>query len=378
MKSLQKYFSRYKIPFILSSIAVLLIGLVGAGIYYSRNKLALTSNVEPILVTPQLQENNQKILPKPKTSTSDAQIMAWMYPGAPACSAIDELKDGREIDVIKPEYLRIDEQGDVIELVNKDYDCNGYSREHATQMKELSRETLFMVSGRIEGLKPLFASSEKQLQSIEKYKEVLKVTEFDGLELDFEDYGSWTDQEYNQYKQYVKTVGDELHKIGKKLSIDVPAIANERYQSFYKLKYQDFVDMPVDYFTIMTYDFQYDEGVGTPVASFQNIKDTIEWVSKTFPDKNKVVIGLNNYGYYGNNGEYKMKLITSNEVKKRFGDVQFTRDPNSGELIGKRANQTFVYSDSQTLDEKKKVVESLGYSKISVWHLGGNDWFSNP
>jgi hypothetical protein len=35
-----------------------------------------------------------------------------------------------------------------------------------------------------------------------------------------------------------------------------------------------------------------------------------------------------------------------------------------------------VYSDSKTLDEKKKVVEGQGYNKISVWHLGGNEWFT--
>jgi spore germination protein YaaH len=307
---------------------------------------------------------------------SGAKTMGWLYPGMPACSAIDEIKDGRNIDTLKPEYLKLDEKGDLQYLTNKEFDCNGYSKEHAKMIKENSREAIFMVSGRTEGLTPFFKSPEKQEQAINKIMDTVKETDFDGAEIDYEDFASWTDKEYATYKTFIKSLGERLNKAGKKLSIDVPAIKNDRYQSFYKLKYEDFVDLPVDYFTIMTYDFQYDEGVGAPVASFNDIRETLDWVDKKFPDKSRVVVGLNNYGYYGKKGEYKMALANKEQIFRKFKDVKGVRDEKSGELVAEANGQVVVYSDGQSLNQKRDMIFEKGYNQISVWHLGGNDWFS--
>jgi spore germination protein YaaH len=307
---------------------------------------------------------------------SSTKIMAWVYPGAPACSAKDEYQDGRKIDALKPEYLKIDPNGELVILTDKDYDCNGYSKENVELIKKNSKEALFLVSGRLDGITPLFKSKEKIDKSIEVILNLVKESGFDGVEIDYEDYASWTDGQYTQFKSYIKQLGDSLHQINKKLSVDVPAIINERYQSFYKLKYEDFNDLPVDYFTLMAYDFQYDNGVGTPVASFSDIQKTIEWAKSKYTKHENIVVGLNNYGYYGKSGEYKMTLATTKAIQDKYKGVVPVRDPNSGELIGKRGGEEFVYSDSQSLDKKREIVQKQGLDKISVWHLGGNSWFS--
>jgi spore germination protein YaaH len=326
---------------------------------------------------PVKQTLDKKIAQNTRSITqSEAKTMGWIYPGMPACSAIDEIKDGRNIDTLKPEYLKLDENGELQYLTNQEFDCNGYSKEHAKMIKENSREAIFMVSGRSEGLTPFFKSPEKQEQAIVKILDTVKETDFDGAEIDYEDFASWTDKEYESYKTFIKNLGQRLNNAGKKLSIDVPAIKNDRYQTFYKLKYEDFVNLPVDYFTIMTYDFQYDEGVGAPVASFNDISETLDWVDKKFPDKNRVVVGLNNYGYYGKKGEYKMSLANKEQIFRKYKDLKSVRDEKSGELIGESNGQVVVYSDSQSLDQKRDVVFEKGYNQISVWHLGGNDWFS--
>jgi spore germination protein YaaH len=322
------------------------------------------------LVNSKITQNSRQIVQQ------QAKTMAWLYPGMPACSATDEIKDGRNIHTLKPEYLKLDEQGELQYLTDKDFDCNGYSKEHAKMIKENSKEAIFMVSGRIEGLETFFKSPEKQEQVIVKILDTVKEIDFDGAEIDFEDFGSWTDQNYSTYKSFIKNLGERLNGAGKKLSIDVPAIKNDRYQSFYKLKYEDFVELPVDYFTIMTYDFQYDEGVEAPVASFDDIRETLDWVDKKFPDKNRVVVGLNNYGYYGKKGEYKMSLVNKQQITKKFKDVDGQRDEKSGELIAEVNGQVVVYSDSVSLEQKREIVEKKGYNQISVWHLGGNDWFN--
>ena len=329
-------------------------------------------------------KSKQDIMTSPSTKSSseatraitNMKTMAWVYPGAPACSAKEEYQDGRKIDVLKPEYLKLDPNGVIIVLTDKEYDCNGYSKENAALIKKNSKEALFMVSGRMDGLSPLFKSKDKIDKSIAKIIDLVNESGFDGVEIDFEDYASWTNAEYTAYLGYIRQLGDELHKINKKLSVDVPAIINDRYQSFYKLKYEDFNDLPVDYFTLMAYDFQYDNGVGTPVASISDITNTIKWAKSKYKKTENIVVGINNYGYYGKTGEFKMTLGTTKSIQTKFKDITPTRDPNSGELIGKRGNEEFVYSDSESMDKKREAVQKEGINMISVWHLGGNSWFS--
>jgi spore germination protein YaaH len=360
-----------------SSILILVLSFITAvGIYFYTTGKRLEIN------TPMIQTNkNQNISTKLDTKKITAldngtKLMAWVYPGLPACSAKDEYQDGRRIDILKPEYLKLDPNGIMITLTDKEFDCNGYSKENTDLIKKNSKEAIFMVSGRMDGLTPLFKSKEKINNSIDVIMKILDESGFDGVELDFEDYASWTDLQYTSYKEYVKKLGDKVHEKNKKLSVDVPAIINDRYQSFYKLKYEDFNELPIDYFTIMAYDFQYDNGVGTPVASYDDIINTIKWAKSKYNKHENIVVGLNNYGYYGKSGDYKMALVTTKAIKDRYKDVTTRRDPNSGEIFGRRGNEEFVFSDSETLDKKREVVEKEGINKISVWHLGGNSWFS--
>ncbi|MBC7472097.1 MAG: hypothetical protein H7196_02440 [candidate division SR1 bacterium] len=357
-------------------LGLILSFVLAIGIYsYTTGKKV---TIKPPEIKSPVSLNNSTVSEPKKMSISDnsTKIMAWVYPGSPACSAITEYQDGRKIDILKPEYLKLDPNGEIVTLTDKDYDCNGYSKENIELIKKNSKEAIFMVSGRMDGLTPLFKSKEKIDKSIDTIIKVLDESGFDGVEIDFEDYGSWTDLQYTKYKEYIKQLGDKIHEKGKKLSIDVPAIINDRYQSFYKLKYEDFNDLPIDYFTLMAYDFQYDNGVGSPVASYEDITNTIKWAKNKYKKTENIVVGINNYGYYGKSGDYKMTLVTTKAIKDKFKNITTHRDPNSGEIFGKRGNEEFVYSDTESMDKKREIVEKEGINKISVWHLGGNSWFS--
>jgi spore germination protein YaaH len=372
------FFQKYK-KSITRYITILAGIMVSFGLSYLLYTLTMNKNSESEKPNSSTISTPASIVPTKNTVTgldSGTKIMAWVYPGLPACSAKDEYMDGRKIDVLKPEYLKIDPNGEMVVLTDKEYDCNGYSKENAENIKKYSKEAYFMVSGRLEGLTPLFKSKEKIARSIDKIMQLVDESKFDGVEIDFEDYGSWTDTQYAEFKEYVKILGDKLHEKNKKLSVDVPAIINERYQSFYKLKYEDFNDLPIDNLTVMAYDFQYDNGVGSPVASYEDITNAIKWAKSKYTKHENIVIGLNNYGYYGKSGEYKMTLVTTKAIQSKFKNIDISRDPKSGEIFGKRGNEEFVYSDTETLDKKRAIVENEGIKQISVWHLGGNSWFS--
>lgn len=47
-------------------------------------------------------QSNPSLSPE---TTGGLHTMAWLYPGEPGCNAQNEYRDGRKIDVLKPEFL---------------------------------------------------------------------------------------------------------------------------------------------------------------------------------------------------------------------------------------------------------------------------------
>jgi hypothetical protein len=88
------------------------------------------------------------------------------------------------------------------------------------------------------------------------------------------------------------------------------------------------------------------------------------------------VAGISNYGYFGKIGGKKFNTLTNAEIKKKFDTGSAKRDDKSGELVGEQNGEIFVFCDSICLDQKAEAVRQTGINKISVWHLGGGDWFS--
>jgi spore germination protein YaaH len=154
--------------------------------------------------------------------------------------------------------------------------------------------------------------------------------------------------------------------------IDAPAISDPVYQGYFQFKYEDFTN--VDFVTIMAYDYQYDWGVGEPVAPEFWLKNVINWAKVRLPLE-KIVIGIPAYGYHGTLGSYNMTIDTYAQSSTYPGFS--TRKINSeGEEVWTNGNIYYSAQPKSSLDRKKTLIESLGIKNISVWHLGGNNWFS--
>jgi spore germination protein YaaH len=197
-----------------------------------------------------------------------------------------------------------------------------------------------------------------------------------GIELDFEDFGGWTPDMYSKYKQFVTDLGNALHKNGKKLMIDGPAVSNQIEENWYAWRYADFVSLQIDSLVVMTYDYQYDQGVGQPISPIIWIQNTIGWVSTKFPDKTRLTFGIPSYGYKGIAGTQKFSLLTYDQIKNEPGFETATRDQSSGEMTWQNGNNVYFYNDIQSMSEKLQAILNSGINSVSVWHLGGNLWFS--
>lgn len=299
---------------------------------------------------------------------------AWIYPGNPACSASTEYADARTVDILKPEFFSI--SGGILTLLDsRNTLCNGYSRATIAHLKKYSREQYVTVSSAssndIEAFLNSAVTSDTDISTLVDF---VVANDLTGIELDFEDFGSWSPSVYASYKQFVTALGDTLHTKGKKLMLDGPAISSAEEANWFVWRYADFIALPVDHMVIMAYDYQFDHGAGSPIAPLDWIHSVITFTSSQYP-KAKITIGLPSYGYQGTQGSYRMTILTNEQIKKKPGYTTATRDVTSGEMTWQSGTTVYFYNDSVSLKQKRDLVTSLGISTVSVWHLGGNLWF---
>ncbi|MBY0538337.1 hypothetical protein K2P47_02975 [Patescibacteria group bacterium] len=306
---------------------------------------------------------------------NEVRTMAWIYPGNPACGANTEMADGRKIHTLKAEFFTI--SGGFLTLLDStNTRCNGYSPTTIARLKQYSTEQYATVSSAsVNDMETFFATalnaSSSEIKTLVDFTVNNGIT---GIELDFEDFSSWTPVAYTNYKMFVQTLGDALHAQGKKLMLDGPAVSNATEEKWFLWRYNDFVNLPVDHMVIMAYDYQYDYGAGSPVAPLDWIRNVVNWTSTKYP-KEKLTIGLPSYGYQGTVGSYRMTILTHEQIRKKVGYPTAVRDVRSGEMTWRSGTTVYFYQDAQSLKQKRDLVASLGITSVSVWHLGGNQWF---
>ncbi len=313
----------------------------------------------------------------PTVAKMPSEVMAWIYPGNPTCEAKNEYSDGRKINILKPEYFTINEEGQLILLTEKSSGCNGYSISNVASLKKYSTQQYVTVSSSYAVSMKLFLdNSTNDLNNINTLVSFVTDNNLTGIEIDFEDFGGWDKETYIKYKQFLSKLGDALHIKNKKLMIDGPATSNSVEDSWYAWKYSDFNSLPVDKIVVMTYDYQYDQGSGRPVSPVSWIISTINWTLKKINDKSKISFGIPSYGYKSVVGTNKFSLLTYDQIKKEPGFDTAVRDPESFEMTWRSGSNIYFYQDSESMSKKLQAIESSGVKSVSVWHLGGSPLFN--
>ena len=306
----------------------------------------------------------------------ELQVSHWIYPGPPACTTYQELRTLERVDEVKPEFATITEDGSTSILTENEAGCNALSSTNAAFYRDISDRQFITVSGSGEGFSNLVTNPEKRTESIDTLVALAKQTEMTGIELDFEGFSSWTEEDYAGYLIYLEDLGGRLRADNRQLMIDAPAIYNEGIQSVFQFRYEDIDALPVDYVAIMAYDYQYDYGGGSPVTEDQFLIDSIDKAKSELTDwEEKLVVGLPTYGYTAQEGEYRISIKTRDQVFATLTEDQInqaTRIPNSEELIYRDGSQVYVWQDQQSIRHKIDLVRNQGVYKVAIWHLGGN------
>jgi len=278
---------------------------------------------------------------------------------------------------IKPEYFTISDAG-VWSWLNETSDdmCNGYSDDNAATIKANSEEQYVTVSAGYTGMVAFFGKAAQKSSAISTWVNFCVATGFTGVELDWEGYGDWSATDYSNYKTFITDLGNALHRQNKMLMINGPPIYDTKSQGWYTWKYEDFGTLPVDFMSVMAYDYMYDFGCGYPVQPIDWMKSVIQWTLNKYPYVDRIVIGIPSYGYSGTTGSFDVQRTNKEEASALTGFNNAKMDNSSSEMKWEQGGRSNFFVNTAGLNAKRSAIESMGIKAVSVFHLGGNDWFT--
>lgn len=304
------------------------------------------------------------------TADQTMQYDAWLYPDAPG--ALDQLAKIGNVHVVRAEFLRINDDGSVKQINQDSSNPNGYSSEVVHTIAAHSDRRYITVSGGVEGT----TLAMRNPATITKMVDLANKIHF-GIELDWEGYGSWTPEYYQQYKTFVQKLADVLHANKHFLILTGPPICDATSQSWYQWRYEDLAPI-ANYLTMMIYDNQYDAGVGGSIAPRDWSQTCLNWLKDNAGDKG--IPGIAAYGYKGNLDTGRITVNTSSFVANLL-HAQLVNNVTppairnaDGEMTRTVGDTFYDYSDKTTVQIRVSQAQATGFSRVSIWSLGGNPW----
>ena len=329
-------------------------------------------------------------VPSTASSTSGVELEAWLYGGSTGdseCTAASEYADNRvKNGALKPEYWSVTGKGKVSLETATPGSCNGYSAANVADLKAHSAYQYPTISGMTTAdVHALVSSSANRSAAVTQLTSLVSSANLSGVDVDLEDYWSWSTADFTNYKTFLGQLATALHAQGKKLLVDAPAMTENA--SFYD--YAAVSAEGVDELEIMAYDEEFDTAPGArclPITPLAWLKQVTQYAQSKVPDHSKLVIGLPSYGI-SSPDPCDLDNVTGNiqfsDMKKSPGfstnasTIAARRDPSSGEIRWISGGTLYDYVDSTALTTKLAVLTSLGVTKVSVWSLGGgNPWFT--
>ena len=310
----------------------------------------------------------------------------WIFPDN-TINGIAELAGG-DFFAVKPVWYEVNSTGVLVLRNSSTFGSNGYyTAANAKLIRDNSTEQYVCVSlANATWQDTLCSDPTKRANAIATLKQFCVDNDFTGVELDWEDYGSWTAGQYTNYKTFVTELGTSLHASGFKLLIDAPPIWNSststtsdewtsrNSSSYYVFRYEDFETLPVDQIVIMAYDYQYDMSAGTANSPLAWSEDVFQWAKSKISNKARITMALPSAGYSGATGGYSITGRTYAYLSAQTGFSGATRDAASAELIWANAGTSYAAIDDTAMVAKIKRMEAIGADRVSLWHIGSNKY----
>lgn len=318
---------------------------------------------------------------------SQSRREGWAFPDS-VINAATDIQLIIPFYALKPIWYEVNSTGTLVLRNSTSFGTNFYyNATNAQIVRANATEAYVNVSlANAAWMDVLCSNSTKRTTAVNALNQFCIDNTFTGVELDWEDFGSWTTTQYANFKIFVNQLGVALHASGFKLIIDAPPIwnnavtttANEwtarNSQGYYKFKYEDFDTLPVDYLCVMAYDYEYDMSAGTPNSPIAWMEDVIKWAKLKITDKSRITAGIPAAGYSGATGGYTISNRTYKYFTTATGFGTATRDSASQEMHWANAGIDYWYMDDAAIDAKVVAAQNLGITRVSLWHIGDNKY----
>ncbi|MFG2146351.1 glycosyl hydrolase family 18 protein [Streptomyces sp. NPDC048696] len=329
----------------------------------------------------------------PGGKASPPGLEAWIYPGSTGedtCGAVAEYRDGRlRNGVLKPQYWDVDPSGAVKLLDSGTHPCNGFSEADAADVKAYSAAQYTTVSAMDRpAIAALVSDPTRRTAAVGSLTELAKRIGFTGVDIDFEDFWTWTAEDESGYEAFLTELAQSLHRAGLKLQVDAPVETHDGDSVF---DYAAVMRTGVDQLVVMDYGRQFNTPEGEKcwaISPHSWVREAVAYAQSRVPDKDRLVIGLPSYGFTApdpcvtDKVKDSVALATMRRAPGYSDDPATTaarRDAASGEVRWTAGGTLYDYTDQQGMDTKLAVLHQLGVAHVSVWALGTNPWFSaNP
>lgn len=195
---------------------------------------------------------------------------------------------------------------------------------------------------------------------------------YDGIELDYENLFA---ADKNAYSAFVKDLADELHSRGKLLVVTVHP-KTESVGTWSGPKAHDYVALGqvADKIRIMAYDYHYGGGTPGSIAPATWVEEVLVYSVTAIP-KNKIVLGIPNYGYDWGPASKGLTYQQTINTAKAYG-AKIIEDPINGPHYTYSANgvkHEVWFEDTLSLKTKLDLVNKYDINGIVIWRLGGED-----
>ncbi|MDR3611000.1 MAG: glycosyltransferase, partial [Ignavibacteriaceae bacterium] len=213
----------------------------------------------------------------------------------------------------------------------------------------------------------IISSKERKQKFIASIIRVLKVNQFQGINIDFE---SIDDKYRKELDEFQKDLYNQLHKKGYTVSQDITPFAN----SYELPELQKFNDLIV----LMAYDLHYMTSEPGAITDPDWITEILNTSLKAIP-ASKIILGLAAYGYdWPKNSEAEdityleaLEHAYENETEVIYDDqsnnLQFSYEDDNG------IKHNVWFTDAATAFNEIRMAEDYGIGGVALWRLGGED-----
>lgn len=296
----------------------------------------------------------------------DTNNIIFMY-GESSQKYLQQLSQTQgQVGTLSPSYFSLDQNGNLQASVDQQFVNSVHSKGYKV-MPTLSNGFNYAL-----GVKAM--ANRKALAS-QIAKSVLKHN-LDGVTVDIEDLRS---QQRDQLTQFLQLLANKLHPDGKKVTVTVGPATKATNQGWYGSYNYAAIGKIADTVYVMAYDYSYPGGPAGPVAPYNWVKRSVQYLTSKIPSK-KLVLGIPFYGRYWTNQDkgkgisYQkaQKLISENNAKAHWNSQYKT-------MYAKFTDQTtgtpyqIWFANARSIMKRIDLESQYHLKGWGAWSLGWED-----